>query len=441
MEDIPVPLVHALYLVLALAGLLALVHRFRLMPLLALMAVAALYGVAQGESPHWFAKEFGQGFGQSLAASGLAVLAGAMLAALAEKSGVSAWLWTNTQDLRETVGPVAMAAPVALVAGLGGTAVSAYAMIMPLIRAVAGRGRKAAVAAGMLVSTGQGCLIPSPAPIAAMAILGADWRLMLAFGIPAAVVHAVAGLVFVHNFGADDDEETAQDPWPAPLRAAAIGLMIATALTVLLVILSSFGQMPSEPFGPATMRERILGTGRPLILVLAGVGIMLIALRRWRAEMVSDTGWLGQAATAAAPVLLMIGAAGGFQMILQSNGMAELLADGLLGIPAGILLPFAAAAIGKALHGSSLTAAITAAGMMQPLADTLGLGDPSGRALMAIAIGVGAMAVPHINDGLFWLVGDRTGLAPGRTLKRFTLPVMVQTAGAMAFLIAVSISR
>lgn len=435
------PLLHALYLVLALIVLLVLIHRFRLMPLLALMTVAAVYGWAQGEDPHWFAKEFGQGFGQTLAASGLAVLAGAMVAALAERSGGSAWLRERTRELRETVGPVSMAAPLALLAGLGGSTVPAYAMIMPVIRAVAGTGRKAAIAAGMLVGTGQACLIPAPAPIAAMAILGADWRLMLAFGIPAAVVHMVAGLVFLHNFDGGNDSDGNDDGEEAPYRAAALGLLAVSAIAVVLLILSSFGQMPSEPFGPANIRERILGSGRPLILVLAGVGVMLAAMRQWRAEVISDTGWLGQAATAATPVLLLVGAAGGFQMILTNNGMAELLANYLLAVPAGILLPFTVAALGKALHGSSLTAAIAAAGMMQPLADSLGLGDPSGRALMAVAIGVGAMAVPHINDGLFWLVGDRARLGPGQALKRFTLPVMVQTAGAMAFLIAVSVSR
>lgn len=434
------PLVHAFFLVLALAAVVILCRRYKVMPLLALMGTTAVYCLIQGEDPHWFAKEFGQGFSQSVAASGLVVLAGAMIAALAEESGGSLWLYAKTQALRDTVGPISLAAPVALIAGLGGTTISAYAMATPLIRAISGGGRRIALAAGLLVGTSQSTLIPSPIPIAAMAILGADWRLMLAFGIPTALVHAVAGMVALHHAHADDHP----DALPAqahPARPAAIGLAMATGVVATLLILSSIGQMPSEPLGSGALREKILGSGRPFVLILAGVGIMLASMRRWRTEMVSQDGWLAQAVTSGAMVILLVGAAGGLQMILEGDGTAELLSESLLALPVGILLPFVVAALGKALHGSSLTAAITTAGMMQPLAVPLGLGDPSGRALMALAVGVGALAVPHINDGFFWVVGDQAKLSPGHTLKRFTALAMIQAAGAMAFLIAVSVSR
>ena len=68
------------------------------------------------------------------------------------------------------------------------------------------------------------------------------------------------------------------------------------------------------------------------------------------------------------------------------------------------------------MQGSSLVAAITAAGIAQPLLIPLGLGDENGKALAALAVGAGAMTVAHINDDLFWLVSVSAGARPLRAL-------------------------
>jgi GntP family gluconate:H+ symporter len=89
----------------------------------------------------------------------------------------------------------------------------------------------------------------------------------------------------------------------------------------------------------------------------------------------------------------------------------------------------------KLLQGSSLVAAITAAGMMMELLAPLGLDNASGRAFAALAIGAGAMTASHINDGLFWLVTDAARLRPGTVLARFSLGTVLQGAVALAALI------
>ena len=109
--------------------------------------------------------------------------------------------------------------------------------------------------------------------------------------------------------------------------------------------------------------------------------------------------------------------------------MATLLADHALHWHMGafaILVPFLAAAILKTLQGSSLVAAITAAGMVQSSMTTLELNSPNAKVLAALAIGAGAMTVSHVNDDYFWLVSDRIGLAPGRGLAVFSLGTLLQ---------------
>ena len=107
-------------------------------------------------------------------------------------------------------------------------------------------------------------------------------------------------------------------------------------------------------------------------------------------------------------ILLVVCAAGGFQRLCQETGMAEMFGERLIGwhieAAGGVLLPFLIAAAIKTLQGSSLVAAITAAGMMQPMLDPLGLAGTNGKALAALAIGAGAMTISHVNDDFFWLV-------------------------------------
>ena len=119
--------------------------------------------------------------------------------------------------------------------------------------------------------------------------------------------------------------------------------------------------------------------------------------------------------------------------------MAELVGERLLGWRAGLLLPFLVAAVVKTLQGSSLVAAITAAGMIQPILGALGLDTESGRALAALAVGAGAMTVSHANDEYFWLVTGSAGIGPARGLLALSGGTLVQGVIAVVALIALSV--
>jgi gluconate:H+ symporter, GntP family len=90
------------------------------------------------------------------------------------------------------------------------------------------------------------------------------------------------------------------------------------------------------------------------------------------------------------------------------------------------------------LQGSSLVAAITTAGMIQPILGPLGLSDGNGKALAALAIGAGAMTVAHINDEYFWLVTATARLSPLQGLRNFSLGTLLQGLIAIGVLLAIA---
>jgi GntP family gluconate:H+ symporter len=287
-----------------------------------------------------------------------------------------------------------------------------------------------------------------------MAIMDVKVQPLLLIGFPLALVTAIAGALSASlllkqiasgNLASSQMWQAAapnlgvSTSWSPHARGrvanrVAVMLVIASLVLIVLLAIQSLADIPSEPLGGGPVREMLLGLGRPFVLIIVGPGLLLLALNRWSRDIISAEGWLGRGLVQAAPTLLLVGAAGGFQRVLQETGMAELLGEKLLTWHLGLLLPFLVAAVIKTLQGSSLVAAITAAGMIQPLLVSLGLDDDTGRALAALAIGIGSMTVSHINDAFFWLIGETARLRPGHTLAIVSVSMLVQAIIAMLLL-------
>jgi GntP family gluconate:H+ symporter len=279
---------------------------------------------------------------------------------------------------------------------------------------------------------GHGLLVPAPGPVAAAAILQADLATVLAIGAPVAIVIALAGWLYLRQFS---DTLAADAPSTAASGRALSAVTLPIVLPLAALVVQSIGLIPSEPLGGGHTRELLIGIGRPAFLLFISVGAALVIAWRFDAAALSERGWLGEALLAAAPLLLITGAAGGFAKVLQNTGMPELMTERLLALPIGLLLPFLLAAVMKALQGSTLVAAITAAGMMEPLLPALGLDSGLGRALAVTAIGAGSVTAVHVNDPLFWLVAGEARLSPGRTLALLTGGTLAQGAVAAMLLL------
>jgi GntP family gluconate:H+ symporter len=219
-------------------------------------------------------------------------------------------------------------------------------------------------------------------------------------------------------------------------------LVAATAVPLALLIVQSLGDIPSEPLGGGTARELVIGVGRPLVLLIVGVGIMVIGNARLAGRLIADDAWSTRVFASIAGILLTVGAAGGLQRLCQETGMAELLGESVsnwhLSGAGGLLIAFLVAATVKTLQGSSLVAAIAAAGIVQPLLIPLGLDAANARALATLAVGIGAMTVSHVNDDYFWLVSLTSGFRPLRALAVLTAGTLMQGVVAVVALMIVS---
>lgn len=441
------PLVQALIFIAAAIILVVATQSRRLHPFLAVLVVAAVFGLASGLSVGLLGKRFGAGFSQTLYSPGLVIVGSAIVAGIADSAAaidrISRSLAHTRWLARGTISAV-----FGIVAGVGASSSAAFAILSPLLRKIDGKTAavrsSTTVAPALAISASHGLVLFSPVPIAAASILGARWDRVALFGLPIAVVLAIFGVAWARWFSpASETSSPADDLHTGKHSESAWStaiLVLAIAVPLLLLMIQSIGDIPSEPLGGGADRERILSLGRPLILFLAGVGIMVAGHWRLSVKLLGDPAWTENVLIRIVGVLLTVGAAGGLQKLCQETGMAELVGERIAGLPGGVLIPFLVAAVIKTLQGSSLVAAITAAGMIQPLLASLGLDAESGRALATLAIGSGAMTVPHVNDEYFWLVSWNAGLAPTRGLTALSLGALAQGLIALVLLSVLSVA-
>ncbi|MGE0423946.1 MAG: GntP family permease [Reyranellaceae bacterium] len=422
----------AALLALAVVLLAVLTGRVRLHKTLALAGVVVAFGFAADMTISSIGRTFSIGFVHTLDQAGLVLLGGIVAATFVERSGAAARVAAALARRRM---PSVIAVPVGLVAGIGASPTSGLALLLPLVGTL--RGRSALVLSLSLLAS-FAFVPPSPIAIAGSSVLGADAMTVLAIGAPLAVVVALAGWFYAGRALPRIDDRDAPLAI-GPIRARdGIAVVLPVLVPIALLIVQSVAQIPSEPLGRGGMRELFTGISRPLMLMVLAAGLALLLVWRWDAAALSERGWAGEAITAAAGALMVMGIAGGFGRVLDETGAADLLGEALSLKRWGVLTPFLVAALVKTMLGSSLTATLTTSGMIEPLLPALGLDAPTGRALAVAAVGAGAMTVSHINDPHFWLTAHAQRLTPSRALIALSGGTAVQGVLAAAILLALT---
>lgn len=134
-------------------------------------------------------------------------------------------------------------------------------------------------------------------------------------------------------------------------------------------------------------------------------------------------------------VLLIIGAGGAFNAVLAESGIAEALRDSLGTLPISpVILAWLVALVLHFAVGSATVAMISAAGIVLPILAA----DPSlNPAVIAIAVGAGAIGLTHVTDSLFWLYKEYMKIGVGQALK--TLTVGTTIASVVGLLVTLGI--
>src|SRR5580704_4905423 len=150
------PLSQALIFATCVVILLVATERWRFHPFLVIVAIASAFGLIAGFTTAQLAGVFGSGFSAMIYSPGLVIVAAALIAGLAEGTGASDRLKVLVKR-RRWLSPRWAMGFLGLIAGIGSSPSSAFALLTPLLRPFGGdtaqSRERAAIALALAISS------------------------------------------------------------------------------------------------------------------------------------------------------------------------------------------------------------------------------------------------------------------------------------------------
>ena len=427
-------------LLLSIAFIVLATTKLKLHPFLALLITAFAFGILSGMPLGEVVESVNAGFGGTIGYIGIVILAGAIIGSFLEHSGGAYRLATSVlRYTGEKNVPLAMGG-VGFVVSMPVFCDSGFILLSSLMKALARKAGITLASCAIALSLGlyatHTMVPPTPGPVAAAGIIGADLGLVILWGLAVSIVALLGGWLFAvlvaSRIYISPGEEPPDAPHQEQTMPSAGKSMLPIIVPLVLIVMRSIGEMPTKPFGENIGVALLSFLGQPVVALMIGVGLALLLPKKLETTMLSTDGWVGQAIVGAATIIIITGAGGAFGKVLQNSGIATVIGESLAHANLGIWLPFLIAAGIKTAQGSSTVAIITTAGLVAPLLDSLGLGGDTAKALVVVAIGAGAMVVSHANDSYFWVVTQFSNMDVKTGYRLQTLGTLVQGTVAAA---------
>lgn len=435
-----------LIILLCLALIIIAIIRFEIHPFLALFVIAVFYGLISGMSTELIILSISEGFGGVLGRIGLLILFGVIIGTFLEKTGgafviaqkVLSWIGQKSVMLGMMITGYVLSIPV-----FGD---SAFIMLNPINKSLSFKGKLPFAATTVALTLGitatHSLVPPTPGPIAAAGILGADLGMIILWGL---IISALA-LIPCYFFCKYVVSKIPLIPEFAEIEAVAekkkypsFGKSFMPIIIPLgLIVLASIAAYPTLPFGDNFFTSFILFVGNPIIALLLGTFLSFALPEKFDRRILSSTGWFGEALIIAAPVILITGAGGVFGKMLENSGIADLVSSTLMVGNFSLLLPFLMGFSLKSAQGSSTVALVTTASIMVPLMATLGLDSESMKVMTVLAIGAGAIAVSHANDSFFWAMTQLTGMNIKKGYQSHSIGTVILSVTAMVIILIIA---
>lgn len=462
----------------AVLAAVLLIVRFRVNPVISLVIASVYLGLAVGLGVEETVKTITGGFGEIMVDVGLLIAFGVLMGSILNQSGAIRRL---VEHLLKTFGPKRL--PYTMGLAIGTLLQSIFLDVLlvisaPLARKLApkiGKLGTARMATAMAIALECGIVftVPGVASLALAGLLNVPLGKMLLFGlllvIPTIII-AIAIMTFLfrrgfwneakdedHTFVAEEDSEGEEPANPArkagtvetasgqatqPTSGATVAvaerernekpliLLFAPLLTSLILI--GAGAI-LEIFEIDIPWLQLLG--EPVIALLIGlIGTCLVTRASIGQKKVEEAITVGF--KEAGQILILTGVGGSLAATVKAAGLGDILGGFFsASTVAPLLVVWAIAAVLHIAVGSVTLSAITAAGLLAPIAPAIGL-DP---VLLALAAGAGSLFMVHVTSNTFWLLQSLLGQSVRGALKSVTVGVSVASVVAILLILPMSL--
>lgn len=423
-------MIFVIALLIAIAFIIVGIVRFKIHPFFVLLLAAILYGFITGMEVSQIVSAINDGFGSLMGKIGLIIFFGVVIGTALEKSGGAMVIATR---LIKLIGEKSIHLAMMLTGYLLSIPVfadSAFIIMNSLNKALSDKakvsytGTTAALALGLMAT--HVMVPPTPGPIAAAGILGAELGNVIVWGLLVSSISLIPCYFFAKKIASRVHVTILLEASSDSEHKPKLSLSLLTIIVpIFLIIIKSIFDYPEMNLKTSSLYPAVKFLGSPVIALLVGIVLSLFLPKKLDESVYSATGWFGDSVRAAAPIILITGAGGIFGAMLQNSGIADFIQQYFTGMSIGLLLPFLLSACLKTAQGSSTVALITTASIVAPMMPALGLEDAFLKTMTVLAIGAGSTVVAHANDSFFWVITQLTGMDVKQGNQVLTLGTLI----------------
>ena len=433
----------------AVAGLillLALIIRYRMQAMIAILVGAVAIGLAAGMPFELIIKSVNDGMGNTLEGIALLVGLGSMFGAILEISGGAQTLAVTMVDRfgdRKAawalgITGLVIAMPVFFDAGL--------IILIPLAFSLAKRTSRSSLyyaiplLAGLAV--GHAFIPPTPGPVLVATMLGVDLGWVIMVGVVCGtfamiVAGPVWGAYCGKRYFIPVPEHVASQPDIDTKKLPSFTTVVLIILIPLVLIILKSVAGVVEAMAP--MRSVINFLGEPFVALTIATLVAMALLGYRNGYSSKELERVMTKSLEPVGLILLVTACGGvLRYILQYSGLGEIIGGAVASASLPIVVvAFVVAALVRISVGSATVAMTMAAGIIAAMPEIAAL-SPLHLACVTASIAGGATVCSHFNDSGFWLVKTLVGMDEKTTLRTWT--IMETLVGATGFVVALVIS-
>jgi GntP family gluconate:H+ symporter len=390
--------------------LLFLIAKWKWHVFFALLIPIMLFGILPGVQQNNFIDAFESGFGNTLGSIGVVIVLGSIIAEALKHTGA---IQVITKSMVNLVGSQRMPLALTLTGFIIGVAIFsdvAYVILNPLVHSAAKTmGVGIAVMSTGLVGALQlthAIVPPTPGPLAAAALLGADIGKTIIFGGIACFFGSLACWAWgvyvagprIKTMASDEFDGSNFDEIPPDQLPSTLSSYTPIVIPIMLIAAQSVVALVFEE--GHFLRTLFLYLGWPVVALSVGVWLAYRNIKSADAKEKAKDEWVESALKTSAMILVITGLGGSLSAILRGTPAVDFIAAMFTdyGLPT-ILLPFVIGIIGNLITGSTTVGVITAASLVAPMLGSLSLSPEA--AMLAGASG--SVIIKYVNSSYFWV--------------------------------------
>ncbi|WP_312040862.1 gluconate:H+ symporter [Leuconostoc lactis] len=440
-------------LALGILFLLLLIIKFKINTFIALILTASVVGLGLGMKLQQIPVSIQNGIGSSLGELAIVFGFGAILGRLVADAGGA---YRIAHTLIDKFGKQRVQLAIMVAAFIIGIALFfevGMVLLIPIVFAIALEAAVPLLYLGIpmaaALSVTHGFLPPHPAPTAISGALGANPGTVLVYGLIVAVPAAIiAGPLFTKlaqkfapdafvikrqltAFGKEKQFVLSETPSFGISVLTSLFPVLLMGITTTYTIAYNDGQPFKNPTGMAAFITMI---GNPVAAMIISLVFAMWAMGWHQGRKTPDMmATVEEAIKSIAMLLLIIGGGAAFKQILIDGGISGQISQLFIhSAISPLLLAWIITVILRVALGSATVAALTAAGLVQPLM----VASHVNPALMVLVIGAGSLAASHVNDAGFWMFKEYFDLNVKQTLLIWTvLETIIAVVGLVMVLI------